>query len=70
MPSGKPAGMRCVQLDAEARCTVFGQAQRPAFCAGLQPSADMCGQSRAEAMFILSRLERLTRPDRAKIPAP
>ncbi|MDO8926821.1 MAG: YkgJ family cysteine cluster protein [Sideroxyarcus sp.] len=62
MPQGKPAGIRCVQLDDQSRCKVFGQPQRPAFCAGLQPSAEMCGATREEAMSWLSRLERATQP--------
>ena len=62
MPNGKPAGVPCVQLDEELRCKVFGQPQRPAFCGGLQPSAEMCGTSREEAMVWLSRLERATQP--------
>jgi hypothetical protein len=62
MPNGKPAGVPCVQLDDELRCKVFDQPQRPAFCGGLQPSAEMCGASREEAMVWLSRLERATLP--------
>ncbi|HLP98243.1 MAG TPA: YkgJ family cysteine cluster protein [Sideroxyarcus sp.] len=62
MPNGKPAGVPCVQLDEELRCKVFGTPARPAFCGGLQPSAEMCGDSREEAMLWLSRLERATQP--------
>jgi Fe-S-cluster containining protein len=62
MPQGKPAGVPCVQLDEELRCKVFGQPQRPAFCAGLKPSQEMCGASRDEAMLWLSRLEQATKP--------
>lgn len=62
MPHGKPAGVPCVQLDDELRCKVFGQPQRPAFCGGLQPSAEMCGASREEAMNWLTRLEQATQP--------
>ena len=62
MPNGKPAGVPCVQLDDGLRCEVFGQSQRPTFCGGLQPSAEMCGASRGEAMLWLSRLELATRP--------
>ncbi len=43
MPNGKPAGVRCVQLDEDNRCRVFGKPERPAFCGGLQPSEEMCG---------------------------
>jgi len=60
MPQGKPAGVRCVQLDASDRCQLFGDPRRPAVCASLQPSAEMCGADRAHAMRFLNRLERLT----------
>lgn len=62
MPQGKPAGVRCVQLDDEERCRLFGRPERPAVCAGLQPLAAMCGESRAEAMAWLTQLEVLTQP--------
>jgi uncharacterized protein len=62
MPQGKPAGTPCAQLDEELRCKVFDQPQRPPFCAGLQPSQEMCGASREEAMLWLSRLEQATKP--------
>jgi hypothetical protein len=62
MPNGKPAGVRCVQLDDTNRCRIFGRPDRPAFCAGLQPSEDMCGASREQAMQWLTRLEQLTAP--------
>jgi Fe-S-cluster containining protein len=60
MPNGKPAGVRCVQLDERDGCRIFGQPGRPRVCASLQPSAEMCGASRAQAMFYLSELERMT----------
>ena len=63
MPEGKPAGVRCVQLDAENRCRIFGQPERPAFCGGLQPSREMCGEAPEQAMFWLSALERATAPE-------
>jgi Fe-S-cluster containining protein len=62
MPNGKPAGVRCVQLDDDNRCRVFGKPERPAFCGGLQPAADMCGDSREYAMVWLAELERATAP--------
>lgn len=62
MPHGKPAGVRCVQLDESNGCRIFGRPERPAFCAGLQPSADMCGASPAAAMTWLLDLERATAP--------
>ena len=62
MPDGKPAGVPCEQLDEELRCKVFGLPQRPTFCAGLQPSAEMCGESREHALLWLTQLEQATRP--------
>ena len=62
MPLGKPAGVRCVQLDDADRCRLFGRPERPSFCVGLSPSAEMCGDSREAAMVYLERLEGLTRP--------
>lgn len=62
MPGGKPAGTRCVQLDEDERCRLFGHPDRPAVCGSLQPSAAMCGGSRAQAMHWLTELERQTAP--------
>lgn len=69
MPQGKPAGVACVQLDAQWRCKLFGKPERPAFCASLRPSMDMCGTARGEAMTMLDALERATLPDQAPVPA-
>ncbi len=60
MPQGKPAGMRCVQLDAANRCRLFGDPRRPAVCASLAPSAEMCGDDRDHALHWITHLERLT----------
>lgn len=62
MPQGKPAGVRCVQLDEANRCRLFGRPERPAFCGGLQPAAEMCGDGRAHALRWLSDLEAATQP--------
>lgn len=61
MPQGKPAGVRCIQLSEDNRCLIFGDPRRPAVCASLMPSAEMCGNSADAAMAWLTRLERLTR---------
>ena len=61
MPHGKPAGVRCVQLDPANRCRLFGKPERPDVCRRLRPEAAMCGRSRDEAMQILTRLESATR---------
>ena len=62
MPQGKPAGVPCVQLDAQLRCRLFGQAQRPAVCTSQLPQAEMCGTTRAHAMAWLGTLEHQTSP--------
>jgi len=62
MPDGKPAGVRCIQLDSSNRCMIFGKPERPAFCAGLQPEVEMCGNTREQAIAWLTQLERLTAP--------
>lgn len=62
MPQGKAAGVRCVQLDADGRCRIFGQPGRPAVCAGLQANAEMCGESSEQALRFLTALEAATRP--------
>ena len=62
MPHGKPAGGFCAQLLPDMRCAVFGKPERPAFCGGLKPSEEMCGDSREAAIAWLSRLEQQTQP--------
>ena len=63
MPQGKPAGVRCVQLDDANRCRLFGRPERPAFCGGLAPAPEMCGKHREHALTWLARLEQATAPD-------
>ena len=62
MPHGKPAGVRCVQLTDDNRCRLFGLPERPGFCVGLRPSAEMCGETREAALVYLEHLELLTQP--------
>ncbi len=62
MPGGKPAGVRCVQLDEDNRCRIFGRPERPAVCSQLQPSPPMCGADASAALRWLARLEVLTQP--------
>lgn len=62
MPNGKKAGERCVQLDQQNRCMIFGHPARPAVCASLQPNIEMCGASDAHAFAWLTRLEAETAP--------
>lgn len=58
----KAAGIPCPHLDAQQRCLIFTQPERPACCAGLQPSTEMCGTNRDQALIWLSALEKATAP--------
>jgi Fe-S-cluster containining protein len=60
MPHGKPAGVRCIQLDEMNRCKLFGRPERPEVCRRLRPTPDMCGANRDEALRILAAWERAT----------
>ncbi len=62
MPNGKPAGVRCIQLSADNRCSLFGLPNRPSVCQTLRPVEEMCGGSDAEALMWLMALEQATAP--------
>jgi hypothetical protein len=57
MPAGKKAGVACVHLDQQQRCKLFGLAKRPLFCAQFQAEPSVCGDSREQAMRLLTALE-------------
>lgn len=60
MPMGKPAGVPCIQLDEQLRCKLFGLPSRPTVCGGFAPQADVCGESREQALRLIDEWERLT----------
>jgi uncharacterized protein len=62
MPEGKPAGTRCVHLDEENLCDIFGDPGRPRACAEFPPMPDTCGSSREEALALMSTMEEMTKP--------
>jgi len=66
MPGGKPAGVRCAQLTAANRCRLYGSAERPPVCSGLQPSEEMCRGTVEEIFVALADLEQSTRPERQR----
>jgi hypothetical protein len=53
----KPTGLACGYLTAEFHCSIFASPDRPACCSGLQPSAEMCGSTREQALAWLVALE-------------
>ncbi|MDH5359886.1 MAG: YkgJ family cysteine cluster protein [Gammaproteobacteria bacterium] len=60
MAAGKAAGVRCVQLDDEYMCRLFGLPSRPDVCIRFSAQTEWCGTSREEALQRLSELERAT----------
>lgn len=60
MPNGKKAGERCVQLDDDNLCRLFGQSSRPSVCAQFSADPSVCGAARDEALLLLTRLEQAT----------
>ncbi|WP_110687212.1 YkgJ family cysteine cluster protein [Salinicola aestuarinus] len=60
MPAGKPAGVRCINLDDDNLCRLFGDPKRPAVCLRFDHDPELCGDSREEALTILARWEKET----------
>ena len=60
MPAGKPAGVRCVQLDENNACRLFGRAERPGLCEQFLPEPEVCGDDREQALQNLTVLEKVT----------
>jgi hypothetical protein len=57
MPAGKPAGIRCIQLDEHNLCRLFGKPDRPALCAAFKADPAVCGDSSQQAMELITLLE-------------
>ncbi len=49
MPSGKPAGIRCVQLMDDLKCAIFNDPSRPEVCFGFKADPLFCGNTSEEA---------------------
>jgi len=61
MPNGKPAGVRCVQLDDDNLCRLFGKPERPSVCDEFSADKEICGENREQAIILLTSLEEDTR---------
>ncbi len=57
-PNGKAAGIRCMHLTVDLMCALFGKPERPSVCGGFKAERLFCGDSREEAIKILSSLEK------------
>lgn len=60
MPEGKPAGVRCVQLDERNLCRLFGDPRRPNVCHRFDYDAELCGDHRDTALDRIAALESAT----------
>lgn len=61
MPDGKPAGVRCVQLDDDNLCRLFEHDTRPDVCSRFHFDDTLCGSNRTQALIQLDALEAATR---------
>ncbi|MCL1095427.1 YkgJ family cysteine cluster protein [Shewanella kaireitica] len=60
MPEGKPAGVRCIQLNDGNLCKLFGKPERPVVCGQFAATEDVCGSNTKEALWLISSLEQAT----------
>ncbi len=59
MPDGKPAGVRCVNLDENNNCRIHNTSSYPQVCRDFKASLEMCGDSNDFAFEYLTKLEEL-----------
>lgn len=57
MPNGKPAGVRCVNLDENNNCRIHNSANYPEVCRNFKASSEMCGDNADYAFEYLRKLE-------------
>ncbi|MCK9255290.1 MAG: YkgJ family cysteine cluster protein [Bacteroidales bacterium] len=57
MPNGKPAMIRCIHLNENMLCDLWGKAERPKVCENYSPNPEFCGNSFEEAVRILNSLQ-------------
>ena len=62
MPSGKPAGERCVRLTDDNQCSLYGLPSRPRVCSDFKPAQDTCGDRFDEAVALMEAMEKDTTP--------
>ncbi|MDN3377246.1 MULTISPECIES: YkgJ family cysteine cluster protein [unclassified Pseudoalteromonas] len=60
MPQGKKAGERCIQLDNNNLCKLFGDESRPKVCSDFSAAIDVCGTTNAQALQLITELEQMT----------
>jgi uncharacterized protein len=58
MPYGKPAGIKCIHLLNDYRCSLYNSPERPNVCTDFKAEPEFCGNTREEALQILYSLSR------------
>jgi Fe-S-cluster containining protein len=58
MVDGKPAGVRCINLLDDLRCSIYNTTDKPKVCNDFNAEPDFCGSSQEEAMSILFSLSK------------
>lgn len=61
MLDGKPAGVRCVQLNEQNLCKLFGLPERPLVCSTFQAEESICGETSEQALKTITELELITK---------
>ena len=61
MPNGKAAGVRCIHLEDDMRCSIFFHPDRPKTCANFKAEPLFCGTNRDESLAIFEELENAVR---------
>jgi hypothetical protein len=56
MAEGKPAGVRCIHLMYDYRCSIYSNPGKPKVCDDFRAEPEFCGESQEEAMRILGSL--------------
>lgn len=62
LPEGKPAYEKCIHLDSDFGCKIFGLPERPDVCVNFTPTTEVCGDDRDHAMAKLTQWEEQSRP--------
>lgn len=57
MPNGKPAGVKCIHLTDNYKCSIYESPFRPLVCDGFKADKLVCGSCREEAINIFATLE-------------
>lgn len=60
MAEGKPAGVRCIQLDETNRCRIFERPERPRVCGAFAADYEFCGDTHQQALELIAQLEQYT----------